>query len=212
MESLGDWFIAFISEQDSLTGLGVLAGAALVEYVFPPFPGDTITLFGAVLITSQGWSAPLVLAAVLTGALIGTSLAWRFGRRLGKRASLPARWQGRLERIVARFDRHGAAYLFIARFLPGMRAPSCVAAGMSGMPLTRVLLWSGSASLVYNVALIASGSLLGANVEELAAIVSHTTTIAWLGLGVAALLALGLWIWRRRRGPRSADPAEPSEP
>jgi membrane protein DedA with SNARE-associated domain len=199
MEALGEWLIAFISDQDNLVGLAVLAGAALIEYVFPPFPGDTITLFGAVLITSHGWSAPLVLAAVIAGALAGTAIDWSVGRWLRRGGKVPVKWQGRMERVAIRFQRHGAAYLFVARFLPGLRAISCVAAGMAGMALPVVLLWSGLASLIYNLMLIAVGSAVGANLAEFQAIISEYTAAAWIVLGAAALIAVAVWAWHRRR-------------
>lgn len=199
MEAIGDWLIAFVSDQDNLVGLAVLAGAALVEYVFPPFPGDTITLFGAVLITSHGWSPFLVIAAVLTGALAGTALDWAVGKRLAGSTRVPQRWRPRIERLVTRFERHGAAYLFVARFLPGLRALSCVTAGMAGMALPAVLLWSGAASLLYNLGLIAVGSLVGANLDELRALVGRFTAVAWIALGAVVVIAGAAWWWRRRR-------------
>jgi membrane protein DedA with SNARE-associated domain len=197
VESLSASLVAFVSDQDNLAGLSILAAAALVEYVFPPFPGDTITLLGAVLITARGWSAPLVLGAVITGALLGTALDWAVGRRLARSGRIPPRWRERLDRMAARFDKRGAAYLFVARFLPGMRALSCVAAGVAGMSLASTLLWSGLASLLYNVGLIALGSLLGANLDELQVLMAKYTQVVWTVVGAGAALALGVVLWRR---------------
>lgn len=199
MEELTAVLIRFVSDQDNLVGLSVLAGAALVEYVFPPFPGDTITLFGAVLITSHGWSAPLVLLAVLCGALVGTSIDWAAGRWLRRSGKTPARWRPRIDRMTARFERHGNAYLFVARFLPAMRALSCVAAGLAGMRLPTTLLWSGLATLLYNVILIGIGSAVGANLDELRGFVAQYTSVAWLLLAIALGGAALLWLVRRRR-------------
>jgi membrane-associated protein len=204
MDALSAWLTAFVAEPNHPAGLVVLAFAALVEYVFPPFPGDTITLLGAVFITARGWSAPLVLGAVLAGALLGTALDWAVGRRLARSGRIPPRWRERCDRMAARFDERGAAYLFVARFLPGLRALSCVAAGLAGMPLRATLFWSGLASLLYNVALIAVGSLLGANLEQLQRLIGQYTQGAWIVVAAAAAIAALVWLWRRQRRARSA--------
>jgi membrane protein DedA with SNARE-associated domain len=195
--------MAFISDQDNLAGLGVLAGAAMVEYVFPPFPGDTITLFGAVLITAKGWSAPLVLGAVVIGALLGTALDWGVGRWLAGGRRVPPRWQARLDRLAAAFQRHGAAYLFVARFLPAMRSLSCVASGLAGMRLPVVLLWSGLATLIYNALLALLGAAVGANLDELRGLVARYSLGATIALAAVALV-VGFALWRR--GRRGAAP------
>ena len=50
MDSIIDWLIAFASDRDHPLGLAAMFGSAAIEYVFPPFPGDTISLLGAILI------------------------------------------------------------------------------------------------------------------------------------------------------------------
>ena len=63
MEQLAQPLLDFLSAGQSAAGLSVLFVSALIEYVFPPFPGDTVTLFGAFLAAHQGWSVPLVFTA-----------------------------------------------------------------------------------------------------------------------------------------------------
>src|SRR6187397_2336142 len=102
MDSFTDWLIGFASDRNHPAGYALLAGSALLEYVFPPFPGDTITLFGAVLITAYGWSGAGVFATVLAGSLAGAMIDFAVGRRLRARGhKRPA-----VDRIVARFERH----------------------------------------------------------------------------------------------------------
>ena len=92
VDQISDWLIAFVSEQDNPLGLAVLAASALIEYVFPPFPGDTVTLFGAILITSHGWSFAGVFGSVMAGAGVGSMAAFYAGRG----------WQRRRERGALR--------------------------------------------------------------------------------------------------------------
>jgi len=204
MDSFTDWLIGFASDRNHPAGYALLAGSALLEYVFPPFPGDTITLFGAVLITAYGWSGAGVFATVLAGSLAGAMIDFAVGRRLRARGhKRPA-----VDRIVARFERHGPIYLVVNRFLPGVRALFFVAAGMSGMRARDVILWGGVSVALWNGLLIGLGAALGANLETLERWLGDYTTVAWIALGSLAVLYIGWRLvrrWRRRR-VTSADP------
>ena len=73
-----------ISSLGSL-GLLVLGLAAALEYVVPPFPGDTITLPGGVYAVrgTQPW--PLVFLVVTAGSVVGAAINYWAGHWLGKR-------------------------------------------------------------------------------------------------------------------------------
>ena len=201
MDWLTDWLIGFASDPDHPLGLAALFASATVEYVFPPFPGDTITLLGAVLITGYGWSWWAVSAAVVAGSVVGFLADFWLGKRLRERPRRPehaARWSA-LDRVVARFQRHGALYLMLNRFMPGIRALLFVAAGMAGMRRRDVLLFGGLSVVLWNGLLIALGAALGANLESLRRWMSRYSTASWLVLGGALLLYVGFHLVQRRR-------------
>ncbi len=60
----------------------ILFGASFIEYVFPPFPGDTIVLLGAWYAVHGALSWPTAFAAVTLGAVLGAWFGWRVGRAL----------------------------------------------------------------------------------------------------------------------------------
>src|SRR5262245_13990194 len=126
-----DWFtdslINFASSANHPAGLALLVGSSALEYLFPPIPGDTITLLSAVLITAYGWSFWLVLLAGVLGSVLGSMATFWLGDRLRRRrerrrAQGKATEQATLDRMIARFELHGPAYLVINRFVPGIRA------------------------------------------------------------------------------------------
>jgi membrane protein DedA with SNARE-associated domain len=211
MDEITEQLLRFVSSEDNLAGLGALAGAAGIEYVFPPFPGDAITLLGAVLVTGYGWSFFLVFLAVMLGSVGGSMIAFWIGRRLGARRLRRKLEQDRmaergvLDAMIERFHRHGPAFLIVNRFVPGLRAIALVAAGMAGMRSRAVLLYAAISSALYNLALMGVGAALGANLDELRAFVSTYTTWA-LVIVVVVALAIGATVWWRRRR-RPAPPA-----
>jgi membrane protein DedA with SNARE-associated domain len=199
MESITELLRDWIGHEDNLGGLGVLAGSAAIEYVFPPFPGDAVTLFGAVLVTGYGWSFGLVLGAVMLGSLVGALAAYQLGVVWGRRRTRP---RPLLDAIVARFRRHGPIYIVVNRFLPGVRGLVFVAAGLAGVDRRRVLLYATISALAWNLGIMGLGAALGANLEALEELVRTYTIVAWAVLIVVLSVALGVWLRRRRRDTR----------
>jgi len=208
---LTDWLIGFASDPNHPLGLAALFLSAMVEYVFPPFPGDTITLLGAVLITGYDWSWWAIGAAVVAGSMLGSLIDYWFGVRLRarpRRDPSAARWAA-LDGVVARFHRHGPVYLVINRFVPGIRALFFVAAGLSGMRRRDVLLYGGLSVALWSALLIALGAALGANLDSLERWVHRYTTAAWaILLGTIGLVVARHLLQRRRR--RNQPPPPPS--
>lgn len=197
MSSIGQDLLAFLATGQSSVGLAVLFAAAAVEYVFPPFPGDTVTLFGAFLAAHSGWSVPLVFAAVTGGSLAGAAFDYAIGRRLGARDAREltgrlAAARARVEPVLERFARHGSIYIALNRFLPGIRALFFVAAGMARLPLGTVLLWGGVSAAAWNALVIAAGFAIGKSWQGLLDLLHTYTLAAWIAVGaliVGAVIA-----------------------
>lgn len=197
--------VEWLSDGPSAVAYGVLGLAAALEYVVPPFPGDTITLLGAFLGARARYSAGLVLLVVTAGSVVGSWIDYEVGRRLSRRPLSELSQRARLARekmapLLARFSRHGASYIAVNRFLPGIRALFFVAAGMADLPLGKVLLWGAASALAWNSALIGVGWAAAAEFEVLLGWVRTYTLWVWVALGAVALVALLRWWWRRWRG------------
>jgi membrane protein DedA with SNARE-associated domain len=209
LDQLALRLIDFVGQQNNPLGWGVLLLSALVEYVFPPFPGDTVTVFGAFLITARGWSFVAVFASVLMGSLAGAWLDFSFGRWLKRRelaadASHPghkhSRTREQVDKLVDRFKRHGEVYIVLNRFVPGVRAFFFIAAGMAGLRTRWVLLWAGVSAALWNLLLIAVGSSVGANFDELRRFLSTYSRYAWIALGLMVLAVIARSVYRRLTG------------
>ncbi|MFK7984912.1 MAG: DedA family protein [Sandaracinaceae bacterium] len=195
----------------------VLGLASLLEYVFPPFPGDTVTLFGVFLAATAGWSPVGVYAVLNVGAVGGGMLAYGFGRWLAERQETkPPRFlrseraQRALASAVSRFERHGAAYLALNRFLPAMRAFFFIGAGLARLPAWKVALYGAVSALLWNALIFAVGWTVGDNFERLLELSQTYSKAAFLVIGLACLVFAARWWVRRRRGA-SSETDEPSQ-
>ncbi len=177
--------------------------AALVEYVFPPFPGDLVVVLGSWYAVQGAISWPAAFAAVTLGALLGAWVDYRIGVALAPRLDRRlSRWSAlseeRLVRFEASYRRWGAWLLLANRFLPGIRAFLFVAAGAARIPLGKVLAYGGISACLWNALLLGAGALLARNVNELVALFERYTEVAWAIVAVVAVAALAAWLWRRR--------------
>jgi membrane protein DedA with SNARE-associated domain len=198
---LTDALLAFVNDTNNPVGLSILGASAMIEYIFPPFPGDTITLGGAVLITSYHWSFIWVFAAVMAGSVVGSMADFYLGIRLERRSADkdPTERNQTVQRLVEKFRRHGALYLVINRFLPGIRALFFVAAGMAGMRAGPVLFFSAVSAALWNLAIIAVGSAVGLSFDNMDEWGARYSIAMWSVIGAVVLFFLIRTLLRRRR-------------
>ena len=181
--------------------LAVLFAAALVEYVFPPFPGDLIALTGAFWAVHGVLPLPLVFLAVTAGSVAGAALDYYLGAKLEKAAEqrpggflsrrvLPP---ARVRKIHDAYQRHGDLLILVNRFLPGIRGLFFLAAGSAGMPFRRILFFGTISAGAWNALLLAAGWAVGDNLSRLLDLFRTYSVAAWIALGLAALGLLVKW-------------------
>ncbi|QSQ22956.1 DedA family protein [Pyxidicoccus parkwayensis] len=187
-------------------GLLVLGVAAALEYVVPPFPGDTITLLGGVYAVrgTQPW--PLVFLVVTVGSVVGAAINYWAGRWLARRfdahpeKSYFGITHARLEAVQARMRRSGPWLLLANRFLPGIRGLIFVAAGAAEMPRFNALLLGAISAMAHTALVLALGAAVGGNLERLVTLVARYQ-YAVEGLVVVGVLAVLVRMLARRRTP-----------
>lgn len=184
-----------------------LMGAAAIEYVFPPFPGDAVVLAGGVLATHGGLDIVPIFAFITAGSLLGAGLDYEVGCWLsGPRDTFLHRWIRRpgvsrtVERIRRGFTRHGDLYLVINRFLPGVRALFFVAAGLSSFPRRRTLLMAFIAAMLWNGLILGVGAVIGANLDELLRFAEGYAQVAWAVVVGAIVIVVIRGRIRAKRG------------
>lgn len=203
-----DQVFAYLSAAPLWWGLLLLGASAMFEYVFPPFPGDTVVLVGAVLIPRAGWPFWAVFAAVMVGTSLGATIDWAVGLWLADNRegstwlhSLIARESvsNRIDAVQEQFKKYGPIYLAANRFVPAFRAVFFVAAGLAEIRLWKVLVYGSISAGLWNAALLGAGWAVGYKLEALADLVA--TYSRWFALAagvlVAGWLAKKAWDWHR---------------
>lgn len=185
-------------------GFLVLGLAALIEYVWPPFPGDTVVFMGGAYAVRGELAWEAVLLVTTLGAMLGLSFNYGVGRLIAQRIEkFPEGrlWFGfthqKIREVQERMRTQGAWLLAINRFLP-VRSVLFIAAGAARMRYSTVLLWGACSALVWNTLLLGIGMWVGGNVQTLMELFSRYNRVALLVILSAALTWAAIRWWRRR--------------
>lgn len=193
-------------ELDSLTELlqafsyPAVFGLLAASGVGAPVSEELVLLAGGLLASKGSLSLPAMMAVAYLGLLVGDSLLYRIGRSLGTRALKSPRLKSvltpsRVERVQGHFRQRGALTIAVARFTPGLRAPTFLIAGMSGLPYRSFLLADALAATVNTAVLTYLGFRFGSS-----ALRRVQDASGWIFAGVlAVIVAFGVVKWLRRR-------------
>ena len=169
-------------------GVGI---SILAETVIPPIPSEAVLGLAGVLINQGRMSiVPVILFATL-GSILGALFFYAVGRALGPRRShafldrLPLVETEDVDRTFSWFEKHGRSAVFLGRMVPIVRSFISVPAGVVRMPLGQFLLFTAGGSLIWNTVLVS--------------------------LGVAAVLAVAWFVYRKATGKMRRPPAAGAE-
>ncbi|MBS3958132.1 MAG: VTT domain-containing protein [Xanthomonadaceae bacterium] len=148
------------------------------------------------------------LACAAAGAFCGDGVSYLAGRRYGD--SLRRRWPFSrypewLEHGDRSFRRHGMKSLIIGRFVGAVRPFIPAIAGMLRMPAPKYIAATTFASLLWALAFLGPGWLLGASLDLVAAVAGRLAIVIGLVLVlIAAIWGLVFYVWRWM-APRTND-------
>ena len=216
MASLIDPLIAFVSAHPELAYLTVFLAALLeaVPIIGSVIPGSTIIFALSALIPGGELRLEWVLAMAIAGALLGDGSAFWIGHRT-QREILNAWPLSNYPRVIAQseafFNRWGAPAVFLARFVPPIRAFVPITAGALGMPPAKFYAVNIPAILLWAPAHVLPGVLAVSVLHKYAGFAPHAGVAKhyWMltVLGGALIVALVTWAIRRRRGGGAIEPA-----
>ncbi|NMX50246.1 VTT domain-containing protein [Pseudomonas veronii] len=204
MTSMVSSIIEFLTVHPHVAYLAVflLALSESVPIIGAVVPGTAVILALSALVPSGVlllW--PLLIAATL-GAIAGDGLSFWLGHRYHREilGFWPLnRHPELIQSSEAFFERHGAKSVFLARFVPGVRAFIPLLAGMMGMVVSRFYTVNVVSALAWASSHILSGVLVGATFRVLGS-AAKPLAILLVVLLVAGWTLLHIMRWTLRRG------------
>ena len=203
LSSLATWV------QDVIEQLGYLGVALLVvlENVFPPIPSEIVLPFAGFVAQQGSESVVLMILAATVGSVVGALIMYwiaaiigderlhAFTRRFGKWVQIR---EADLTRAEEWFDRHAMSAVLVGRCVPLIRSVVSIPAGFRRMKLIPYIAYTFLGSLVWNIALVGAGAVLGENWERVEPVVA---TFQWIVIVVilAGLARVAYVVVQRRR-------------
>lgn len=202
--SIAQTLIGFLSGFDGFTAYAVILGMLLVCGLGAPIPED-ITLIGAGILAATGSiSLPGALAAGFIGVLLGDAFLYTIGRRYGRAVfGLPGFRRVFTPERIALAERKVLAnsqfICFTARFLPGLRAPIYLTAGILGVRPAIFYLLDGLAALISVPVWVVGAWWLASNVEMEELMAYAKKAQGAILIGVISLIAAYIVIRKMRK-------------
>lgn len=170
----------------------ILFFCAIIENVFPPIPGDTVTVIGAYLITTGKLGFWGVYISTSVGSLVGFFIMYVLGLKFG-RSFVRSKFKSKIfsqemfDKVESWFVKYGYWVILANRFLSGTRSVIALFAGFFHLDWYKVILLGLISALIWNGLLIYAGYLLGVNWEIITDIISQYNKIV-IALTVIAII------------------------
>lgn len=170
-----------------------------------PIPED-ITLVSSGIIAGLGFNnVHIMLVVCMFGVLAGDGIMYWLGRIFGIRI---IRFRSikriltlkRLQSIRKKFNKYGNRLLFIARFLPGLRAPIYMIAGITRrVKFIRFLIIDFLAAIISVPIWVYLGYYGANNLDWLHEQIKHGKTAVHIIIVAIVLFCVFLWLKHRRK-------------
>ena len=211
--------------QDVINQFGYFGVALLVviENVFPPIPSEIVLPFAG-FVAQQGASAVNATAdaaqsdttvigmmiAATVGSVVGALILYFVSAAIG-----PERLRGFVERFgkwfgvkssdLVRaeewFDRRSVVAVLVGRCVPLIRSIVSIPAGFRRMKLTSFVVLTAIGSVVWNIALIGAGAVLGDQWERVG---EYVGVFQWLVIAAVLVLLVRFVVSRlKKRRPQN---------
>ncbi len=178
----------------------------LAESACIPFPSEVTMLVGGWYTADGSLSFFWVGAAGVLGNVVGSWLAYWAGRTFGR--ELLDRYgkyvlirSHDIDKAEVWWERYGEAATFFSRLLPVIRTFISLPAGIARMPFWKFTIYTFLGCIPWTYALTYVGVLVEDNWHRVLEYFNAPTLI----IGVAVVIAGGVWYVRRRRANRSVQ-------
>jgi membrane-associated protein len=182
---------------------GIVFAVTAIDAFFPLVPSETVLITAGTLAASGDLIVYLLIPAVALGAFAGDNVSYALGAVFGDRAAARLfsgdKGRRRLSWAQRLLERHGAAIIVVARFVPGGRTGTTFAAGSLELTWRRFAVYDALAAGVWALYAVMIGYLGGATFRH------EPWKALALGFGAALLITLTVEGLRRLQARRGRD-------
>ncbi len=171
-----------------------------------PLPEDVSLILGGFLVYSGKASLSLMMLTGYLGILLGDSMIFFAGRRIGSRVGQkPGGFFARIvtpekrARVEQLFQKHGEKIIMLARFLPGVRSVTYFTAGSVGMKWSHFAFFDSVAALASAPIFVFLGFKFGGELDMLIQQIRKGQKGVLIAMAAIGVVALFVYRWRAAR-------------
>jgi membrane-associated protein len=180
----------------------VITAVSAVDAFFPLVPSETTVIAAGTLAASGDLFLWAIIPAAAVGAFAGDNLTYALGATVGERAAGKiegSKGRRRLEWAHRMLDEHGGLIIVGARFIPGGRTATMLAAGTFDMTWRRFAVYDAIAVTLWASYSALLGYIGGSAFRE------ETWKALALGFGIALAVGVVIELARRIQARRRSD-------
>ncbi|MBN1500808.1 MAG: DedA family protein [Spirochaetes bacterium] len=143
----------------------ILFFSAILENIFPPIPGDTVTAFGAYLVSKNILSFFWVYISTTLGSGIGYFIMFFTGKKFGRDFFIKRNFRffpaSKILKAEKKFIKLKYSAVLFNRFFPGIRSAIAIVSGIINLKSLPVFFISLVSAAGWNFLWIFTGYMLG---------------------------------------------------
>lgn len=168
-----------------------------------PMPEDIVLISGGILASRGICDLYWTNVACLVGVLLGDGIVFMLGRNFGERIKRTWPFRKILNEKTEKkakdfFERYGDKVIFMARFMPGLRMPIFMSAGIYRVKSWKFFALDGFAAIISVPIWVHAGFFFGANLEVLEKRIKQLQFGLYLILGIILVLVVSYIFLKRR--------------
>lgn len=194
-----------------LAVVGILVFIEDALFVGFVVPGETVAILGGVAASLGHVPLWAVLTVVVVAAIVGDSVGFEVGRRLGPwlmATRLLVRHADRLDDARALLARRGGWAVVLGRWVAFFRAVMPALAGSTDMRYRTFLVFNALGGVLWATAVVVGGYLAGTSYQAVADALGTGGAVL---VGLAVVVGFVVWQVRRRRATQTSDPSEQAD-
>jgi len=169
--------------------------SSFIENIFPPIPGDFVTVTGGALAASGRLNIFAVFLLVYAGGILSMMLIYYLGRSQGRDFFLKKNYKifsrDDILRLDDWFQKKGAVLLIFNRFIVGVRAVIALVAGISRYSPVRKFIFVSISFWIFNGLLLFSSYLFVINFETVYYYLRLYEKIVWpIIIAIAVIIVI----------------------
>ena len=174
--------------------------------VTPFLPGDSLLFAAGAIAATGALNVVLLFLLLLVAAIIGDSVNYWIGNRIGPRVFQEDSRLIKKEYLIRTqefYEQHGGKTIFLARFIPIIRTFAPFVAGVGSMSYNRFIFYNIVGALVWTSVFIFAGYFFG-NIP----FVKNNFGLVVIVIIAISVMPVGFELfqgWRRRSDPKSTE-------